>query len=245
MSESSAPESGQPQRDPEKREKIAIPPLPDLSPTSRNWVWMFFQSLMRMIFAVWLRYRARGLELVPKEGGGLVLCNHQSFLDPLLVGMPLQRPVSYLARDSLFRIPVIGWILRHTYVMPINRDVAGTAGLRETLRRMEQGYLVGVFPEGTRSPDGTVQAFKPGFVALVRRMTLPIHPVGVAGADRALGKGSWFLKPCKVCVVFGEPVSPEQIAPLTGKGREQELVDFIRNRVIECQRQAQAWLDTK
>lgn len=231
-------ESTQPQR-----ENVAIPPLPDLSPVSRNWVWWSCQMLLRMVFAVWLRYRARSVDSIPAAGGGLILSNHQSFLDPLLIGLPLVRPISYLARDSLFRVPVIGWILRNTYVMPINRDAVSTAGLKETLRRMEQGYLVGVFPEGTRSADGAVGLFKPGFIALVRRMKLPIYPVGIAGANRALGRGSWFLKPRHVCVVFGEPLMPEQIEPLTVKGREQELVDFVRNRVAECQLEAQHWLD--
>lgn len=231
-------ESSQPQR-----ENVAIPPLPDLSPVSRNWVWWSCQMLLRMVFAVWLRYRARRVDLIPGAGGGLILSNHQSFLDPLLIGLPLIRPISYLARDSLFRVPVISWILRNTYVMPINRDAVSTAGLKETLRRMEQGYLVGVFPEGTRSVDGDVGVFKPGFIALVRRMKLPIYPVGIAGANRALGRGSWFLKPRHVCVVFGEPLMPEQIAPLTVKGREQELVEFVRSRVAECQHEAQRWLD--
>jgi 1-acyl-sn-glycerol-3-phosphate acyltransferase len=200
---------------------------------------------MRIFFAVWLRYRARGLEHIPPEGGGLILSNHQSFLDPLLIGLPLSRPVSYLARDSLFRVPVIGWMLRHTYVMPINRDAVGTAGLKETLRRMEMGYLIGVFPEGTRSADGEVHEFKPGFIALVRRLKLPIYPVGVAGADHALGRGSWFLKPYTVRIVFGEPIPPEQIAELTGKGREQELVEAVRQRVIACQQEARSWLEGK
>src|SRR5215207_9434188 len=123
------------------------------SPLRRNWIWLSFQVAMRIIFAVWLRYRARGLEHVPATGGGLILANHQSFLDPLMIGLPLHRPVSFLARENLFQVPVIGWILRRTYVMPINQ-MAGTSGLRELLKRLDKGFLVGIFPEGSRSPDG-------------------------------------------------------------------------------------------
>ncbi|MDB5335676.1 MAG: phospholipid/glycerol acyltransferase, partial [Planctomycetaceae bacterium] len=78
----------------------------------------------RVFFALWLRYRARGLEHIPATGGGLVLANHLSFLDPLMIGLPLNRPISYLARDSLFRVPAIGWLLRRTYVKPISRENA-------------------------------------------------------------------------------------------------------------------------
>ncbi|MSR60055.1 MAG: 1-acyl-sn-glycerol-3-phosphate acyltransferase [Planctomycetaceae bacterium] len=212
------------------------------SPLRRNWVWLTCQTICRLVFAIWLRFRARGIERLPATGGALLLGNHQSFLDPLLVGLPLDRPVSYLARDTLFSIPFVGWILRHTYVVPLNRDAGGSGAIRETLSRMEQGFLVGVFPEGTRSADGTLGPFKPGFAALVRRTNLPIYPIGIAGANRALGRGSLWIKPRRVCVVFGEPLDPEQIAPLKQRGREEELVEAVRARIAACQVEAEQWL---
>jgi len=198
--------------------------------------------ILSVVFTTWLRYRARGVEHVPAVGGGLFLTNHQSFLDPLLVGLPLRRPVSFLARDTLFKVPVIGWILRHTYVMPLSRETGGAAGIRETLRRMDLGFLVGIFPEGTRSVDGSLGKFKPGFAALVRRMELPIYPVGIAGAHRAFGKGSLFLKPHRVCVVFGEPFPKELIDSLKQRGREAELIECVRSKIAECQQAAEDWL---
>lgn len=213
------------------------------SPLRRNWVWFGFQIVIGLVFTFWLRYRARGVERVSASGGGLLLANHQSFLDPLLVGMPFRRPVSFLARDTLFRVPVIGWILKHTYVMPLSRDTGGAEGIRETIRRLDAGFLVGVFPEGTRSIDGSLGPFKPGFAALVRRTELPIYPVGIAGAHRALGKGSLFLKPRRVCVVFGDSLPAEQVAALKQRGREAELVEAVRSRIAECHRAAEAWLE--
>ena len=211
------------------------------SPTRRNWTWWSFQMLAQVVFTIWLRFRARGLEHIPQTGGGLILGNHASFLDPLLIGLPLSRPVSFLARDNLFRVPVIGWILRNTYVKPINRENASTAVIRETVKRLEQGFLCGMFPEGTRSAMGEVGAFKPGFVALARRMDLPIYPVGIAGTHLAMGRKSLFLKPYRVRVVFGAPILPSEIAEFKERGREEELVEFVRNRVVACQREADAW----
>jgi 1-acyl-sn-glycerol-3-phosphate acyltransferase len=222
--------------------RASLPDDPLGPPGRRNWVWLFFQVILGVVFTVWLRYRARGVERIPTTGGGLLLTNHQSFLDPLLVGLPLRRPVSFLARDTLFKVPVIGWILRHTYVMPLSRETGGAAGIRETLRRIDQGFLVGIFPEGTRSIDGSLGTFKPGFAALVRRTELPIYPVGIAGAHRALGKGSLFLKPRRVCVVFGNPFPAEVIAELKQRGRETELLEAVRRRIAECQQAAEAWL---
>lgn len=212
-------------------------------PTRRNVVWLTIQFVLRLVFAVWLRYRARRVPGIPARGGGLVLINHQSFLDPLLVGLPLQRPVSYLARDSLFRIPVVSWILRHTYVMPINRDSASTASIRAALKRMEHGFLVGIFPEGTRSDDEHIGEFKPGFVSLIRRAKVPVYPVGIAGAVEAMPRGGVKLFPRPVRVVFGEPLDEAVLAELRAKGRETELIAFARDAVVACQKEAQQWRD--
>lgn len=216
-------------------------PANDLAaPLSPNIHWRFYRFLLRLIFYTWLRYRARGFERLPSQGGALLLINHQSYLDPFLTGLPIERPVSYLARDSLFRIPVIRWILRHTYVMPINREAASTASLREAIRRLEHGFYVGIFPEGTRTSTGEIGPLKPGFLALMRRAKVPVYPVGIAGAFQALPRGSCFLRPVKVRVVFGEALSPDELAQF-GKDRDEELLEFIRGRMLECQRAAEAW----
>ena len=196
---------------------------------------------MQNFFCFWLGYRSRGHQQLEDAGGGLVLANHQSFLDPLLVGLPLHRPISFLARDSLFRIPVVGGILRATYVMPISREAASSASLRETIRRMQHGYLVGVFPEGTRTETGEVGLFKPGFVALVRRAKLPVYPVGIAGGFQALGRKSWFLKPGRVRVVVGEPITLEELEQFASRDQDQALIDHVRRRIVECYEQAEAW----
>ena len=216
------------------------PPLPD--PTYRNVVWRSIQILLKLVFTFCFRYRCRHLERIPTEGGGLILSNHQSYLDPLLIGLPMQRPVSYIARDSLFRVPIIGWILRKTYVMPINRDAAGTESVREAVRRMQAGYLVGVFPEGTRSTDGELGEIKPGFVALARRSNLPILPVGIAGAYRVMPKGGLRFYCRKVRVVYGEPIPAEKVRELARKGNEAEFLETIRRHIQMCLDEANEWL---
>ncbi|MFV0444052.1 MAG: lysophospholipid acyltransferase family protein [Planctomycetaceae bacterium] len=213
-------------------------PLAD--PIQPNWVWRFIRLVLRNVFGFWLQYRARGLEQLP-ERGALLLINHQSFLDPMLVGLPLQRPVSYLARDTLFPIPLIGWVLRNAYVMPIRRDAATTESLRESIRRVDHGFYVGVFPEGTRSRDGEIGPFKPGFVALLRRCQAPLIPVGIAGAHEAMPRGKILLRPRPVRVVFGAAIPHAVLAPLLVKGREQELLDLTQQQVAACHEQAEAW----
>ncbi len=205
--------------------------LPD--PLRRNWFWFTAQQIAQFFFTIWFRYRAIGIENLP-PGGALLIVNHQSFLDPLMVGLPLSRPVSFLARENLFRVPVVGWILKQLYGIPISRERGGTESLRESIRRMEHGFLVGIFPEGTRSPDGKLREMKPGFVALVRRANVPVIPVAVAGAYESFPRDAKFPRPGRIRVVFGQPMDPVRLAELSHPGREDELVEWTRSLIQDC-----------
>ena len=214
--------------------------LPD--PFRRNVVWSVIQIVLRWCFTLLLGYRARGIEHLPDAGGALLVVNHQSNFDPLFVGLPLQRPVSYMARSTLFPIPFIGWVLRNTYVVPIDREAARAGAIRDLVARLEHGFLVGIFPEGTRTHDGALGEFKPGFIALVRRSKLPIVAVGIAGAFEAYPRGH-LPRPGRVRLVFGIPWQPDEYAEYCERGREAELVAAMRQRVQDCVDEATAWRD--
>jgi 1-acyl-sn-glycerol-3-phosphate acyltransferase len=214
---------------------------PPEQPTRRNAHWLMIQFLLRCVFTAWLRYRARGIEHIPRAGGGLIVANHQSFLDPLLIGLPLARPVSYLARDSLFPVPFVGWVLRNAYVMPISREAARSSTIRAAVERMRQGFLVGIFPEGTRCRQGEVGEFRPGFAALVRRAHLPIYPVAIAGAHEALPRGIWWLRRRTVTVVFGDALPADEVERYCQRGQEHRLVELARRRIVELHAEAEAW----
>lgn len=212
--------------------------LPD--PYDPNWVWRTLRFLFQNVFVFWMDYRARGDENLPR-GGGLVLANHQSFLDPLLIGVGLDRPVSFLARNTLFHVPVVGWVLRNTYVMPINRETAGTESIREGVRRMNHGFLVGIFPEGTRTQDGGIGMMKPGFISLVRRAQAPVVPVGIAGARHVMPRGAVVPRARSIRIVFGEPLEGEELRRLCERGNEQEFVDVVKARIQVCVDRAERW----
>ena len=216
----------------------AVETLPN--PVARNLCWRVIQIVLQFFFSVWIGVRSRGIENLP-AGGALLLINHQSMLDPLLVGLWLKRPVSFLGRENLFDIPVIGWILRNTYVMSIRREAAGTESMRKSIARLQHGFYVGLFPEGTRTTDGQLGTLKPGFIAIARRGGTPIVPVGISGGFQALPRGSYFLRPVKVRVVFGEPIPIERVNQLCEKGREQEFVQVVTDRIEECFQLAETW----
>ncbi len=222
-------------------------PTPDLtplpSPLRRNWLWWALQVLYQIFFSCWLGYRARGMERLPADGGALLLMNHRSFLDPMLVGLPLRRPVSFVARHDLFRVPVIGVILRRTNVIPINQEVVGTQSLREIVRRLDHGFYVGLFPEGSRflGPE-PLDTLKPGFVSVLRRTNVPVIPIGIAGAEHAMPRGVALIRSRPVRIVFGEPIPADQLAALCDRGREQDLLHLVAEHLMATLHEAKAWL---
>ncbi|MBL8808599.1 MAG: 1-acyl-sn-glycerol-3-phosphate acyltransferase [Planctomycetaceae bacterium] len=211
----------------------------------RNLVWRFLHFLFLIFCRTWLRVRTSGEERLDHRRGGLFLINHQSFLDPLMAAVLLKRPVSYLARDSLFKVPVIGWILRKTYVIPISREAARGGSIRLALERLEEGFLVGIFPEGTRSPDDEVHDFRPGFLALARRTKQPIYPVGLAGTRRVMSRGAWFIRPGRIQVVYGEPLSESDLQQLHDGEDDKALCRLARDRVAFYANEAKRLLETK
>lgn len=201
----------------------------------RSAVWRMVQFVLTPMFRIWTPLRAIGLENIDHTSGGILLANHQSFLDPLIVAVRFRRPVSYLARDGLFKVPFVSWILRNTYVLPISQSAFRSGSIRIAVDRLEEGFLVGMFPEGSRSAGDEVARFHPGFLAIVRRSRAPIYPVGIAGADRAMPPGAWFIRPARITVAYGKPFSADECAQLrTGKD-DKALAELVRSRVAECQ----------
>ncbi len=215
------------------------------SPPRRGWLYRSLQWLVSLPYAVMFRYRVRGLENVPLEKPAILLVNHLSFLDPAMVCYCFKRPVSFMARDSLFRVPILGWAIRKLHAFPVKRRAASSETVRNAVGRLKTGYLVGLFPEGTRSDDGTLGTIKPGFVALVRRYPVPVIPIAIAGTDRALPRGAWWVRWATIRVVIGEPISAEEVEGLCQKGREKEFADLVRDRLAESYEEAKRWRDGK
>lgn len=139
-------------------------------------------ALTCVIAGIMFPIRSSGSRSVPKNGSLLVLANHQSFLDPPLIGLAMARECNYLARAGLFRFPIFRQLIIALGAIKIERDGVAKEGMRETLRRLEQQKAVLVFPEGTRTPDGSMQPLKPGVLLLIRRSKSNILLAGIAGA---------------------------------------------------------------
>jgi 1-acyl-sn-glycerol-3-phosphate acyltransferase len=193
--------------------------------------WYFvLRDLLRLAGAVLFRVRYRGKHWLPKQGGALILSNHQSHLDSILVGMASDRQLNYLARETLFEFAPFRWLINSLDAIPLNREGLGIGGLKETLRRLKRGEMVLIFPEGTRTADGSIRPFKPGFTALARRGRVPLVPLGIAGAFEAWPRTRRFPRPGRIAVQIGQPISPEEVSGFS----DEQLLAEVHRRIAAC-----------
>jgi len=178
-----------------------------------------------------LKARFFGLDRVPREGGALLVSNHQSFVDPILVTMALYRDGHYMARATLFRNRWFGSLITSLNAFPVQRSTADFGAIKEALRRLKQGHLVVVFPEGTRSPDGRIHPMLPGLGAIAKRARVPVIPTLIDGVFQAWPKERLLPRSGNVIVEYGRPIQPEQYSDL----QPAELMDRVRGRLLEMQ----------
>jgi 1-acyl-sn-glycerol-3-phosphate acyltransferase len=202
---------------------------------AQRFVYDFLRVLARLV-VVWLgRFRVAGRENWPESGGALVCANHQSYLDPPLVGLTCPRRLTYLGRQTLFANKLLAPVITFLDTIPIDREGGGLAGLKETLRRLKRGDMVLIFPEGTRTRDGQLQSLKPGFCAIARRSQVPLVPVALDGAYDAWPRTSPLPRGGRLAVVIGKPICAAEIVQLS----DEQLVAELAKRMKECLAEAQ------
>jgi 1-acyl-sn-glycerol-3-phosphate acyltransferase len=169
------------------------------------------------------------------QGPVILASNHASFLDPPLVGAGLHRAINYLARESLFRFPVVGWVLRNWNSVPVDREGGGAKGLKAILDRLLAGGAIILFPEGTRTRDGRLQPARSGIGLTVIKSTAPVVPVRVFGTFEAYGRHLIFPRPHRVMVKYGQPMRFEALraeAKVCSKPRLKEIYQQVAAQIM-------------
>ena len=179
------------------------------------------------------RVETSGLENVP-SGGCIIACNHQSFLDPPLVGSELRKETFFFARKTLFNNPGLGYILRTCNTIPVDRDGGSdVAAFKRVFSVLKNGQSLLMFPEGTRSKDGHLQEAQAGIGLIACKTKVPVVPVRVFGASSLLPRGSFFPQPgARISVLFSKPLTPEEFDP--GANHPERFLEASRRimRVI-------------
>jgi 1-acyl-sn-glycerol-3-phosphate acyltransferase len=187
--------------------------------------------------------RWEGGRHIPQRGPALLIANHESFIDPIAVGLTTTRQLCYLARKTLFT-PSFGWFLRSVNCVPVDQEGVAKEGLKTILDLLGKGRAVLVFPEGERTPNGEMQPLKPGIQLLIKRAQAPLIPVGIAGAFHAYPRGRLLPTPAPlffpaskgtIAVSVGKPLDARHYLDLT---REQMLIE-LRLAIQERKDQAE------
>ena len=198
-------------------------------------VYDFWYFALLIWARIYLRVRFYNRRNVPHTGAVIVISNHQSFLDPPLIGTSQWRQMYYMARKTLFK-GFFGRLLRTVGAYPVSQDGNAIAGIKETLKLLKKEQAVLMFPEGSRTEDGRMHTFLGGIVAVAKRAKVPIVPCAVNGAYRAFPRGAKIPRPYKVTVTFGELIPVEEIQ----KHSDEELLRLLTEKVAEM-----LWEDAK
>jgi 1-acyl-sn-glycerol-3-phosphate acyltransferase len=187
-----------------------------------------------VLYGMFFRGDVVGLEHLPATGGFLVAANHTSFLDPPFIGCQVPRQIAYFARKTLWKGGFASWWLDSVGTIPVDRDGGqDVSAIKRVLKaiRDERGLIL--FPEGTRSPDGQLQAAKAGVGLIACRTQVPVVPVRIFGSFEAYGKGAKLPRlGTRVTIVFGRPVLPAAYdEPTAGKERYQIASERIMGHI--------------
>ena len=193
-------------------------------------LYIVLRTLAALVLRVFFRLGVRGAGNIPGVGGVLIASNHQSFLDPMVIAAGCGRPVSFMARDTLFRRGGFGWLIGHLNAFPVRRGAADPDALHEAIKRLVAGGVLLVFAEGSRTRDGGIGTVRSGPALLAHRANVPIVPTVIKGAFEAWPRSRKIFRLRRISVRFGEPIDP----PVDGERDSYEGVRAEIQRRLEA-----------
>lgn len=191
----------------------------------------------RLAFWTFFRASAIGAHKVPMEGRVILAGNHTSYLDPPLIGCMINRPAYYMARDSLFKFPLIRQALLRMNAIPVDREGRSSSGLKVAMRAIKNEQCLVLFPEGTRSRDGQRQPVKNGLGMMVVKTQTRVSPVRVVGTFEAYGRHITIPRPRKVSVYYGDILDFSELIQEAGSAptsRQKAIYQEITDQIMEA-----------
>ncbi len=193
-------------------------------------LWKLAQVLVRVGTSVLFDLKVYGRHNIPAEGGVLMISNHQSYLDPAILGAQLWRPMSYLAKSDLWKNPVFGWLITRLNAFPVRQGAGDVGAIKETIRRLEEGHLLNIFPEGSRTEDGELLPIQPGAALVIRKAGVPVVPAVIEGSYACWPRGQLLPSPGRIRILIGEPM---QVDHLKGKQIVEAIDRTFRDMLAE------------
>lgn len=201
----------------------------------RNWFHHPGAAIIGFVARLLWGARIEGIEHVPRTGPFIIVANHASNLDPLLLGWAgghqVGRVVHFMAKIEMRSWPVIGWLATQSGVYFVRRGERDRAAQRFSLEALAAGKPIAMFPEGTRSRDGRLTSGKPGAAFLAMRSGAPILPVGISGTQRIFPGRSRWPRPSRIVIRYGEPFTLDRVA----SGRlDRDALDAGTERIMSA-----------
>jgi 1-acyl-sn-glycerol-3-phosphate acyltransferase len=199
--------------------------------TQPTYVWRALRTLVRPLAVLLFDLKVYGTNNIPATGGVLIVSNHQSYLDPILLPLQLERPLNYIAKSELFSNPLAAWFLRSILnAFPVRQGHTDVRAVKETIHRLQEGHLMNIYPEGARTADGKIAPLQRGVGLIVERAGAAVVPAVIVGAFEAWPLQRKFPRRRPVCIQFGPPLD------LSGLGRDEilEKIDHTLRSMFEA-----------
>ncbi|MCX7643215.1 MAG: 1-acyl-sn-glycerol-3-phosphate acyltransferase [Armatimonadetes bacterium] len=183
----------------------------------------------------WLLFRPKviGAENIPQSGGVLIVSNHPTYLDPILLAIYSPRPLSFVAKRPLFYLPIVRTFLWLTDCIPVEQDAPDRRALRLSIRKLRDGDALVIFPEGTRSDHGKLRQFQLGPAMIAAEAQVPIVPCGLAGFYEAWRMEAPIPKPAPVAIVFGKPFKPKLSPDAPRRETLLQITEQMRSEIVK------------
>jgi 1-acyl-sn-glycerol-3-phosphate acyltransferase len=189
----------------------------------RSLPWICLQGLVRPVATLLFRLKVYGRDHVPAEGGVLIVSNHQSLLDPILLPLQLTRPLNYIAKSELFTNRIGAWMLRSVFnAFPVRQGQGDVRAVKETIQRLQEGHLMNIYPEGARTEDGEIAPLQRGVALIVERAQVVVVPAVILGAFEAWPIHRRFFRRHPIWIQFGPAMN------FTGQDRDEILATIDR-----------------
>ena len=180
-----------------------------------------------LLFKIFFRFKIDGIEKVPEKGGVIVVSNHISHLDPLVIGAAIRkRQSTFMAKRGLFKIPLVGAFVK-TFSFPVDRDTPQPSTIKEAVRRLKNGELIVMFPEGGRSKDGSLLDAKRGTGLIAALSGAKVIPAYIDGTNTVLPAGAKFIRLSSIRIIFGDSIETK------GKESGRDFQERIGNDIME------------
>ena len=191
-----------------------------------------FRPVVRLAARAYFGIRFEGVEHIPSTGPLIIASNHVTYADPVLITIPIRRPVYYMAWDALFAVPGLSWLIRRLRAFPVEIESADPRATRETVRLLQAGAAVMIFPEAGRSPDGRLQRFKPGAFRLACSLGVPVLATTIVGAHEAWPPDRRLPRPGRLRIVYHPIITPPSSRDV--KAAARSLASTVRRVVASA-----------